>query len=108
MSQMTGDFKGNKKFTSACKDEALNVLSDWTKNINCYYDGSDFSRRDFVLQANHSWGPCSCCWTKEHFNNLKSALRKVGATNIIGKFDYNYVDIAFDIKDSAIAQYKEA
>jgi len=92
------------KFEQDCKSVATNVLSSWTDNVHCYYDGHPyFAKRDYVLKASHSWGTAYCDWSDKKAE-LFSALREAGATNIIGTVTYNRVDIAFDIKVSKLKE----
>lgn len=93
-------------FEEKCLRVAENFCTSWADKIRCYYDGSEYSKRDFVLRANHSWGTAYCDWSYKK-NELKNALKEIGAINIIGKIEYNYIDIAFDINPKKIKEYKE-
>lgn len=95
------------EFTKACEAAAYSILGGpWIGKLHCYYDGGPHSKRDFALKAAHSWGTAYLEWTADIKDELYDALRKLGATNIIGKVDWNYVDIAFDISAKALKQYQ--
>lgn len=105
MSRMVGSCP---EFEKKCNRIAEEVLSAWANNVYCHYDGSAFSKRDFILQAHHSWGTAYCNWDDYDVKRtLFEKLRAAGASNIIGYVKWNRVDLAFDIKKSVLKQYRK-
>ena len=104
MSKMVGSCP---EFEKKCTSIAEEVLSVWANTVYCHYDGSAFSKRDFILRAHHSWGSAYCHWGYDTKHELFEKLKAAGATNIIGYVKWNWVDIAFDIKKSVLKQYRK-
>ena len=93
-------------FEEKCERIAQDVLTTWSDNVRCFYDGSIYSKRDFVITASHHWGSAYCSWDLYTKRTLFSRLQQAGATNIIGYVGWNRVYIAFDIKKSVLKEIK--
>lgn len=92
-------------FQEKCEKIARDVLTIWSDDVRCFYDGSPYSKRDFVIKASHNWGSSYCDWEATYAKSkLFEKLREAGATNIIGYVKWNRVDIAFDIKKSVLKE----
>lgn len=84
----------NTEFMKACENAAYGVLTAWAKYIKC---GKLGGKKQFYLSASHSWGTAYCDWSHDK-NKLFNALKSVGAVNISGKVQWNYVDVYFDMR----------
>lgn len=90
----------NTEFMKACENAAYDVLTAWAKYIKC---GKLGGKRQFYLSASHSWGTACCDWSYDK-NELFNALKSVGAVNICGKVQWNYVDVYFDKRKRPIKE----
>lgn len=90
-------------------EKAINEVCRYSysvKDIKVYYDASEWSKRDYVadisLYKNSTWCGEDTKW-------LKEAMRNAGATSIIGGIKHaiarDYLDLAFDIKQSKLEEY---
>ena len=92
--------------------EIKKAISDVTrysysvKDIKVYYDAGSWSKRDYVADITLSK---NSDWCGEDTKWLKEAMRNVGATSIIGGLKHamirDYLDLAFDIKQSKLDEY---
>ena len=82
----------NKGFINSCKIAAQNVLSIWGNDIRCY---ETTGKKQFCLETTHSWGTAYCDWSHSRYE-LFETLKKVGATSISGKVQWNCVRIYFN------------
>lgn len=87
-----------KEFRKLCEGAAYSVLTAWARYINCY---SVLGKRQFCIEASHSWGTAYCDWSR-HKSALFEALRQVGAVNICGKVGPDYVCVYFDMSKKLI------
>lgn len=81
-------------FVEQCTKAARSVLTAWANKIICYEVSG---KKQFCLEADHSWGTAYCDWSI-HKYALIEALQKAGATNISGKVTWNYVRLYFNKK----------
>lgn len=95
----------NKEFANNCERVAKGVLSAWCGDVAC---GSTDGDKQFCLMAHHSWGAGQCDWSNCK-NELREALKCVGAVNISGKIRWNVVRLYFNKRKMPIRnkQYKE-
>ena len=72
-------------------------------DIKVYYDGSKWSKRDYVADITVPRD-----WDSYDTKYLKMRMRDAGATNIIGCVRHaiarDYLDLAFDIKKSKMKE----
>lgn len=73
------------------------------RDVKVYYDGSKWSKRDYVADIT-----VPSDWDSYDTKYLKDRMRNAGATNIIGCVRHaiarDYLDLAFDIKKSKMKE----
>jgi hypothetical protein len=91
----------NEKVMKQIERDASSILTAWASEVKVRYDDSPYRlyKKPYVLKASHSWGSAYCDWL-HHKDELKSMLRKNGATKISGKVGWNFVCLEFDLKKS--------
>ena len=85
----------NEDFITECEQAAYHILTVWAGKINCFEISEPYRKKQFCLTATHSWGTAYCDWSDDKLK-LFEALRKVGATYISGRVEWNYVCIYFN------------
>ena len=82
---------------------AIDNYSSRIGDIKVYYDGSKWSKRDYVADITIPYN-----WDSFDTEYLKKRMRSAGATNIIGcvrrAIARDYLDLAFDIKKSKMKE----
>ena len=82
----------DEEFIKKCEDAAYDVLTAWAKYIRCCETNG---KKQFYLEASHSWGTAYCDWSDSK-RELFKALENIGAVSISGKIKWNYVEIYFN------------